>query len=205
VYAVGGIGSGSWYRWDVKNTTESQKQIDIRHLRKNGLLRPGYSGSLSWTRNGEKSGSIRFRVLNSFLTLEYSIRMHGGDWEDVSQSVPLDWTPCNYGGKRPWFVCPIRECRRRVAVLYGSGKYFGCRHCNDLVYSSQREERHQWAERKCNEIIKRLGGNPDEEFWPDKPKHMHWKTYDRLLEKAEYYHNVSEAGLASMLMRLCSW
>jgi hypothetical protein len=202
---MGGSGSGTWHRWDAKDTTESQRRIDIRYLRQKGYLRPGYAGSLSWTRDGEEAGSIRFQALNSFLTLKYSIRMYEGDWEAVSQSVPLAWTPCNYGGKRPWFVCPLRGCGKRVAVLYGSGRYFGCRHCHDLVYASQREERHQWAERKCNQIIKRLGGNPDDEFWPDKPKHMHWKTYHRLISQAEYYDRVSSQGLMRLLANISEW
>jgi hypothetical protein len=28
----------------------------------------------------------------------------GGEWEDVQEPVSLDWTDCNFGGKRPWFV-----------------------------------------------------------------------------------------------------
>jgi Transposase DDE domain len=38
-------------------------------------------------------------------------------WIAVSVYV-LEWTPCNYGGARPWFLCPMDGCRRRVAVLY---------------------------------------------------------------------------------------
>ena len=33
---MGGRGSGSWYRWDSKTTTESQHRIDIRWLKKHG-------------------------------------------------------------------------------------------------------------------------------------------------------------------------
>ena len=198
---MGGMGSGTWFRWDSKTTAESQHRVDIRYLRQKGLLRPGYSGSLSWSRGNEVTGSIRINVVEGFLKLNYRISAHGGNWEDVSQSIPIDWTPCNYGGKRPWFICPLRGCRRRVAVLYGAGKYFGCRHCYDLVYASQREERYQWAERRCNQIISRLGGGPDDGFWPEKPKHMHWETYNSQIEKAKYYQAVSGAGLASLLMR----
>jgi len=199
---MGGTGSGTWFRWDAKQTTESQHRVDIRYMRQNGLLRPGRLGSLSWSRGGEKTGSIHYRVIEGYLLLRYRMRMYGGDWEDIEQSIMIDWTACNYGGKRPWFICPIRGCRRRVAVLYCAGKYFGCRHCYDLVYSSQREERHQWAERKCNAIIRRLGGDPHDEYWPEKPKYMHWKSYNRLLDKAKYYHRVSEEGMARLLMRL---
>lgn len=59
-----------------------------------------------------------------------------------SYRVELTATPCNYGGVRLWFVCPLyiagRACRRRVGRLYlpPGGRYFGCRHCYNLTYVS---------------------------------------------------------------------
>jgi hypothetical protein len=47
-----------------------------------------------------------------------------------------------FGGLRWWFVCPLtvngRPCGRRVGKLYlpPAGRYFGCRHCHDLTYTS---------------------------------------------------------------------
>ena len=43
---MGGSGSGSWYRWDSRATTESQHRIDIRWLKKKGYIRPGATGCL---------------------------------------------------------------------------------------------------------------------------------------------------------------
>jgi hypothetical protein len=34
----------------------------------------------------------------------------------VEQRVPLLWTPCTFGGARPWFGCP--RCAKRVAIVY---------------------------------------------------------------------------------------
>jgi hypothetical protein len=45
--------------------------------------------------------------------------------------------------------------------------------------------------RKSRKIIKRLGGDPYSDLYPKKPKHMHWKTYDRLIEEAGYYEDLS--------------
>ena len=57
----------------------------------------------------------------------------------------MEWTPCNFGVERPWFVCPGVvngvACGRRVAILYGPGKYSLCWHCYDLRYESQRENK----------------------------------------------------------------
>jgi hypothetical protein len=199
---MGGMNSGTWYRWDARDTTESQKRIDIRYMKKNGFLRSGCSGSLTWTCGSEEAGNINFRVIDGFLKLSYLIRMYGSDWEPVEESVKIAWTPCNYGGHRPWFLCPIIGCGRRVAVLYGAGRYFACRHCYDLAYQSQREQPYERAMRKSHNIIKRMGGDPDDDFWPDKPRHMHWKTYNRLIDQAEYYSDLSWGALERYLKYL---
>jgi len=68
----------------------------------------------------------------SQITVQYEWR-----GEQMSEEVHLDWTPCNYGGLRPWFSC--MNCGRMVAVLYLGGKYFACRHCYNLTYTSCQE------------------------------------------------------------------
>ena len=49
---MGGLGSGYWDRWDTKDTVEQCHRIDIRYLKQQGLLKPGYSGWLRWSRGG---------------------------------------------------------------------------------------------------------------------------------------------------------
>jgi hypothetical protein len=92
------------------------------------------------------------------VTLLYRCRSGLGDeWEDVKETVPLAWTACNFGGERPWFFCPGAGCGRRVAILYGPGCYFLCRHCYDLTYLSQREDKKDRALRRAQKIRMRLG------------------------------------------------
>jgi hypothetical protein len=97
------------------------------------------------------------------------------EWEDAQEPVELDWTPCNFRGERPWFLClglvnGVR-CGRRVAILYGPGRYFLCRHCYDLVYESQRDDAMYRALHKAQSIRKRLGGSANmTEPFPQKPK-----------------------------------
>jgi hypothetical protein len=55
---VGGIGSGSWYRFDKKTTTDECQSIDVRYLHRNGLLKPGHYFSLRWSRARRETGSI---------------------------------------------------------------------------------------------------------------------------------------------------
>ena len=113
----------------------------------------------------------------------------GGGWEDVEQAISFDRTPCNYGGFRTWFLCP--HCRRRVALIYGAGKYFLCRHCYNLTYASQQENRADRLMRKARKIRERLGASNDlMEPILFKPKNMHQKTFDRLREEAEQAKNL---------------
>lgn len=186
---MGGSGSGSWYRWSSKTTTESQHRIDIRWLKKQGYLRPGIISSLSWSCRGEQTGSIGYRMGIDRMVLNYRRQPHGGEWEDVEQTISFNRTPCNYGGTRTWFHCP--RCWKRVAVLYGAGKYFLCRHCYKLAYGSQREASYDRLLRKANTIKERLGGQPGRDYpFPWKPKNMHWKTYWRLRKEAEQAENL---------------
>ncbi len=56
--------------------------------------------------------------------------------------IHLEWTPCAFGGSRPWFLCPGEGCGRRVAILYGPTFPLLCRLCRDLAYASQSTRRY---------------------------------------------------------------
>ena len=108
----------------------------------------------------------------------------------MNYRVELVSTRPHYGGLRWWFLCPLivagHACQRRVRKLYlpPGGNYFGCRHCGELNYTSQREADRDRALSKAQAIRKRLGGSPAMyEPFPDKPKRMRWKTYVRWQEK----------------------
>jgi hypothetical protein len=77
--------------------------------------------------------------------------------ELVEGIAGLAWTPCNFGGSRPWFACPGEGCSRRVAILYGPepGQML-CRHCRDLTYESQREDQIRRAKRRVEKAKARL-------------------------------------------------
>ncbi|MBA2713411.1 MAG: hypothetical protein H0U55_07655 [Rubrobacteraceae bacterium] len=198
---MGGVGSGNWYRFDKKTTTGECHSVDVRDLHREGLLKPGRWFSLRWSRAGRETGSIRGAVEGNgrperVLLFYRHRRGQGGEWEDVQEPVPLTWTACNFGGERPWFICPGAGCGRRVANLYASGRYFLCRHCYDLVYESQREGGMYRALHKAQAIRERLGGTANMmEPFPEKPKGMHWKTYEGLWWE---HHEAEMAQLAGM-------
>jgi hypothetical protein len=202
---LGGLGSGSWYRFNTKTTVEECHSLDVRRLHREGLLKPDYRFSWSWSRGGRQIASVGGVVLGSSRS-ERVVLLFGhrsgpsAHWENVQQPVALEWTPCNFGGERPWFICSgvvngVR-CGRRVAVLHAAGKWFMCRHCYDLGYESQREDKTHRALRRAQKIRERLGGSANmTEPFPEKPKGMHWGTYERLWRE---HHEAELEQLASM-------
>jgi hypothetical protein len=205
---LGGIGSGNWYRFDKKTTTSECHSVDVRYLHREGLLKAGHWFSLRWSRAGRETGSIRVAVEGDDrpkrVLLLYRHRGGPGDeWEDVQEPVSLEWTACNFGGERPWFICPGAGCSRRVAYLYGLGCYFLCRYCYDLVYESQRENDMSRALHKAQSIRERLGGSANmTKPFPEKPKGMHWSTYERLCWEHEEADMEQLAALREWLDRL---
>jgi hypothetical protein len=180
---MGGEGSGNWYRSDKKTTTGECQRVDVRYLHREDLLKPGRWFSLRWSRANRETGSIRGVVIGDEkpekVILTYRHRSGpSGEWEDVREPVELAWTACNFGGERPWFICPGAGCGRGVALLYGPRRYFLCRHCYELVYESQREDKMYRALRRAQKIRKHLGGSANMmEPFPEKPKGMHLETY----------------------------
>lgn len=196
---MGGVGSGRRSYYDAKDTTEDSRPLDIRRLQRAGVLTPGRWFGWQWTLNGEPVADIQVRVDVGRVVLVYRYRRKGDiDWQDVEQAVRMDWTPCTYGGTRPWWLCP--SCGRRVAVLYGAGKLYACRHCWKLAYSSQNESADDRAARRADRIRKRLDWEPGIlNGIGDKPKGMRWRTFERLVEEHDAFVRLSLAGMARKL------
>jgi hypothetical protein len=179
---MGGIGSGRRYYGDVKNTVESTRSIDIRCWQREGMLVPGKSFRWNWLRYGlVKIAEIRVWVESDRVMVAFDSQAEVQDCV-----IPLETTPCTYGGKRYWFRCPAEGCGRRVAVLYENWRSYECRHCRDFTYPSQRESPGYRAARRAAKIRMKMGGSgallPP---FPEKPKGMHWRTYWRLRKQAE--------------------
>ena len=55
--------------------------------------------------------SIRVFAYRDQVTLSYRRSGLGGEWEDVKEPLPLEWTPCNFGGERPLVHLPWGNMR----------------------------------------------------------------------------------------------
>ena len=144
---------------------------------------------MSWTRDDKVVASISLRAEKDRLDLSYRVQISGGEWEDVAETVRIVRVRCRYGGARPYFICPGVvdgvACRRRVAKLYVGGRYFLCRHCYRLRYACQSEDELDRARRRADKLTRRLGpsSRSGSEF-PDRPRGMWRRTYDRLRAEA---------------------
>lgn len=197
---MGGIGSGRRYQGG-KDTTRERRSLDVRRLQRDGLLKPGQSYGWNWYRNDEKVSSILIQAESARLILRYQHQSRGGAWQPMEYPVYLEWTSCNLGGSRAWFLCPGEGCGRRVAILYiGGGGIFACRHCYRLAYESQRESADDRAIRRADTIRRRLGWKPGiANGYGSKPKGMHWHTFERLKAEHDAYVQRSLMGMAKRL------
>jgi hypothetical protein len=94
-------------------------------------------------------------------------------------------------------------CGRRVALLYGAGELFACRRCYRLAYASQHESLRHRGLGKAQKIRMRLGGSANMlDTFPDKPKCMHWRTYERLRSAYNAAEVRSTIGLMRVVDRL---
>jgi hypothetical protein len=153
-------------------------RLNIHYLSRNGLLLPGHSITLTWSKPGRNKASIGVQTTDEGLILSYKV-----NGESICDQVPIIHTPCHYGGSRPWLQCP--KCHRRVGKVHLNGKHFLCCLCYNLAYQSQRENAACRQLNRLKTIGKRLGGSIDIiEPMPVKPKGMHRNTYMRLLSQS---------------------
>ena len=96
---MGGFGSGR-PSGSGRGKVEACRFIDVNQLRREGCLRGGWMGGWQWSRDGEKVASINLRAEHDRLNLDYRVRIGGGEWEDVNETVRIVRTPCRFGGAR---------------------------------------------------------------------------------------------------------
>lgn len=147
---MGGHGSTRWRSVATRASTADLPGLDVRRLHRSGQITPRTAG--------------------------LEVRLDGAP---APARVAVAWTPCRFGGARPWLVCAT--CRRRRARLYlHGGCWLDCRACLDLAYATTR-----WdvADRRLEvlyRIHRRMGGSGGLFAAPPRPRGMHRTTYERL-------------------------
>ena len=142
---MGGYGSG-WHRGPRRATVGERCSLDVLRFNRDGLLAGlGLSWVTSWRRGDEVAASIGCarvsRPEGLAIELRYTWTPRDGTPEDLAYAVPIEQTPCTFGGARPWFRCPNTSCGRRCRFLYQHGGYYVCRICADLTYWTRQAHR----------------------------------------------------------------
>jgi hypothetical protein len=194
---MGGFSSGRRNRHARR--CESWHRVEMAHLRRHHLLRPGTVTVLSWTNRGRPTGSIGYRACADRIELHYTCND-----ESVRQEISFTHTPTNFDGWRKRFECP--RCWRPCDVLYGGRRFF-CRKCWRLTYQSQYDQWWERARSRAEKIRTKLGQpgfiTPyDFDRFPDKPKWMRWATYERLKSEDAQLMRACSAGLLSVTQTL---
>lgn len=192
---MGGYGSGrTSYSFATK--CEDLLSIDLALLRRRKGLTPGSRSTFTWSRGGQKTGSVAVASESDGVRLVYYARQPDGSSRPINEKIPFAYTPTRFGGRRQWFCCP--SCGQNCRILYG-GRLFRCRTCYRLKYSSQYEPAFQRALDRADKLRNRVSGRESafecSEF-PEKPKRMRWQTYERLLHRYEELQGSWVSGIA---------
>lgn len=97
---MGGFGSGRRWGRQTKEKAELFASLDVRRLQRLGLLRPGPSFPLHWTRRGQTAASIGVKAEVDRIIASYERYVAGGEWRCEQYPILLEWVTCNYGGRR---------------------------------------------------------------------------------------------------------
>jgi hypothetical protein len=177
---MGGVGSGGFHGFSCAPTCESAHSIDLAYLRRHGFLSPGHFTSLTWSRCGQRTGSIDIIAKHDGIRLGYGVTDRHGERITVDEFVPFAYTATCFGGRR-------------------GGRYFRCRQCHGLVHASTREPAYQRALDRAEGMRKRLGAEWGSAFegapLPPKPPRMRWVTYRRLEAQYEEQQNRWAVGV----------
>lgn len=131
----------------AKTEADSIIKIESSFLRKHDFFVGFKSATITWGHSGfenKSSVSIGVSTISEYMYLRIyytQTERCSGVKKVFDYKVPLETTPCNFGGVRYWFRCSLYKggvyCGRRVGVLYKESDWFGCRHCYELTYESR--------------------------------------------------------------------
>lgn len=136
---------GRYSGFGYKSEVDGLIWLDMAMLKKLGFLSGAVSQPVSWTNTLSQAKNrimLDVNLYTKIARLTYTTTdLYTEEKVDYNYPIALESTPCNLGGERWWFICPLVVngvyCGRRIRKLYKDGRYFGCRACQNLCYSSQ--------------------------------------------------------------------
>jgi hypothetical protein len=168
-----------------------------------------------WTRHSEAEPWAEVEVAlnlyreHGFATLRYNVEHWSRRTGPQAQRVQIVSTPCRFGGRRWWWLCPATG--RRCAKLYlpNGGTLFLSRGpgAYRLAYVSQNGSAMDRSHGRLARLHRKLGGDYGhcDDPLPARPKWMRRRTYERLWAEWETtldrHEAIFEAGAARILAR----
>ena len=154
-----------------------QDHLDVHEFHRKGLLRDREVVIRPLLGRPEV---VQIRLSRYKILVEYTCQF--------VQEVWLHWTPCHFGGFRPWVKC---ACGKRVAKLYKSIGGYHCRSCFDNPpYASQTKSTKNRIGFAASKLRLRLNGIAAlTEARPERPRGMHRKTYAQSLQRLGSYES----------------
>jgi hypothetical protein len=203
---MGGFGSG---RRGGYPTSKSTFRIDIDALRRHRMIRLGVRGgcvmhfSGHWHDLDVECETHIDGPWNGWVRLKYEMTDYWTNEPlEIDDKIFLATSRPPFGGLRWWFVCPRLNRLVRKLYLPLGGRHFWSRRAYRLAYASQRETVHDRAMRRARKLTLKLGGDPADDEYPDKPKRMRWTTYTRLMDKLIAADRVADERL---IMHAARW
>jgi hypothetical protein len=146
-------------RWTDRGTVEQCACLSVRSLALTNAFRCRETlGALTWAEcNHELRVRWRLAWVSGDFVLSLSNETGYARVLAEEQTIRVSSTPCHFGGRRWWLICPGLDdnvCGRRVYTIYlpGGLRAFLCRHCYGLTYTSTQ---------KHDQRLDRLASNPE--------------------------------------------
>jgi len=112
------------------------------------------------------------------------------------QVICCHWRKAHFGGRHLLFMC--NECHGERRVLYarhGNPRtwFFSCRKCGGITYQSTMGHRWDRSARRVEKLHTRLQWGAHRTV-PIKPRCMHERTYQRILEMLAHHEAIRNQG-----------
>ncbi len=221
---MGGYGSG---RRGWRATVEGCRSLKLDVNRITGLVRGHLreapeSAKLTagpfdwtWTSAGETapwarvSITLRLDHWRGEARLAFDVDHYSRRTGPQVQTIQMETTPCRFGGRRWWWLCPATWRRCSTLYLPNGGTRFLSRGrgAYSLAYASQNSGPMERSQARIARLHRKLGSTcayPDAPL-PPRPKGMHHRTYDGLWAEweaaVERHEDIWMEGAAKIIAR----
>lgn len=192
---MGGYGSGRPEKQGRRDATDSRKSVDVLDWNRTGLLTAGktFFWGTHWQLRDEPALEIHPVSLSKGSAAGWLEVRHLWAEDVAAERINVEWTPCAYGGARPWLLCPWCGGRARLlylesAIASPAVSWLACRTCLGLAYECQRQDRARRLAEKAKRLRRKAVGPLAPSLFspfPARPTGMHYATYLRLREASE--------------------